>query len=45
MSFCRECETCAHCLRNGCIPITPVEVPKTWPVIDETLIPEQTKEE
>jgi hypothetical protein len=45
VSFCDACETCSHCLRNGCIPLTPVEQPKDWPVIDPTLIPEKTKEE
>ena len=33
------CETCAHCLRNGCVPVTE-EKPLEWPVIDETLVPE-----
>jgi hypothetical protein len=44
MTFCDACETCALCLRKGCIPITPVEVPKDWPAIDETLIPENKPE-
>jgi len=22
MNFCDECETCAHCLKQGCIPTT-----------------------
>jgi len=46
MNFCDTCETCAHCLLKGCIPIQPAEPePLTWPVIDETLIPEKTKED
>lgn len=23
MTFCDSCETCAHCLKKGCIPVTP----------------------
>lgn len=23
MTFCDECETCAHCLKKGCIPANP----------------------
>jgi hypothetical protein len=37
MTFCRECDTCAHCLRNGCIPIQPE--PLTFPEILPNLLP------
>jgi hypothetical protein len=46
MNLCEACETCSHCSKHGCIPISsePHPAPLTWPVIDEALIPEKTKE-
>jgi hypothetical protein len=47
MNLCDACEWCSTCLKRGeCIPISnePHPAPLTWPVIDEALIPEKTKE-
>jgi hypothetical protein len=42
MNLCDECQTAAHCLRNGCIPITEEPEPLKFPEIDPNLLP--TKE-
>ena len=43
MNFCDACETCSHCLKHGCIPITDegpqIPAPLVYPVIDEGLLP------
>lgn len=31
MNLCDECQTAAHCLRNGCIPIQPAPEPAPKP--------------
>ena len=37
MNLCDACETCSHCLRNGCIPIQQPE-PLDLPEIDPDLL-------
>jgi hypothetical protein len=38
MNLCDACQTCAWCMRNGCIPIQPSPEPLEFPVIDPDLL-------